>query len=283
MKIVGPHVHISGGVQNAPLNAAALKATGFGMFTSSPRRLFSKPLTVEAVDSFHSNMELCGYDPSQVLAHSGYLINLGQADSDLRRTAQEALLEEMNSCELLNLQWLNIHPGSHKGLVGEDECLDIVAGSINKVLDRNKKTGIVVETTAGQGSSVGYRFEHLAHIIDKTEDRSRIGVCIDTCHIFAAGYQIDSKQGYGQVMKEFDDIVSFRYLKGAHLNDSKTDAGGKVDRHENIGKGKIGLEPFRCIMNDSRFDNVPMILETVDESLWAGEIELLLSFGGSPE
>ncbi|KMQ51527.1 Endonuclease IV [Chitinispirillum alkaliphilum] len=275
MKIIGPHVHTTGGVQNAPLNARAVNASGFGLFTKNQRRWEAKPLEKQKIDAFYKNMEKCGYQAHQVLPHCGYLINIGQPDKLIRQKSLGALLDEVNRCELLGLPWLNIHPGSHLGLVSESECLAIIAESINFVLSKTRKVGIVLETTAGQGTNVGYRFEHFAEIIDKIEDRSRIGVCIDTCHIFAAGYDIREKSAFDSVMNNLTATIGKEYIRGAHLNDSKTKLGSRVDRHDNIGRGLLGLEPFRFIMNHQYFEEVPLILETTDETLWPDEIVML--------
>ncbi|MFP4013859.1 MAG: deoxyribonuclease IV [Chitinispirillaceae bacterium] len=275
MKLIGPHVHTTGGVQNAPLNAQKVGATAFGLFTKNQRRWVAKPLETSAIDSFKINMEKCGYDPGAVLAHDSYLINIGNPDPVPREQSLDALIDEMDRCRLLGLPWLNIHPGSHVNAVGESECLALIAQSLNRALDSCNSVGIVLEATAGQGSSVGYRFEHLAEIIDKVEDRKRLGVCLDTCHIFAAGYDIRGRRNYEEVMRSFGQTVGFSYIRGLHLNDAKSTLGSRVDRHDSIGKGNIGIEAFRLIMQDSRFDNIPCILETNDETLWPEEIRML--------
>ncbi|MFP4164909.1 MAG: deoxyribonuclease IV [Chitinispirillaceae bacterium] len=274
MKFIGPHVHTTGGVQNAPLNARKTGASGFGMFTKNQRRWVAKPLDTLTIDSFRINMEKCGYDPSAVLPHDSYLINIGSPDPIMREKSLDALADEMERCSLLGLPWLNIHPGSH-ARTDEKRCLETVSASLNYLLNSIRDVGIVLETTAGQGANVGYLFEHLAAVIDKVEDKTRIGVCMDTCHIFAAGYDIRDLDNYRNVMRIFGETVGFHHIRGLHLNDAKSLLGSRVDRHESIGRGNIGLNAFRFLMQDSRFDNIPCILETSDESLWPEEVSIL--------
>lgn len=278
MKRVGPHVSIAGGVQNAPLNAKALNATAFGMFTKNQRRWVASPLEQKTVKAFTNNCIEAKYDPRFILVHDSYLINIGNPNSEIRKQSYDALVDELERCEQLGLLYLNIHPGSHVALSDENECLDIIADSINNAHTETKNVIVVLETTSGQGSNVGYRFEQLAHIISAVDNKSRIGVCIDTCHIFAAGYDIRTEKTYNTTMDEFEKTVGFKYLRGMHLNDSKGKFGSKLDRHDSIGKGELGLLPFKFIMNDPRMEEIPLILETVDENLWAEEIRLLYSF-----
>ncbi|MCL2183566.1 MAG: deoxyribonuclease IV [Chitinispirillia bacterium] len=275
MKYIGPHVSISGGVQNAPVNAFELGAAGFGMFSKNQRQWAAKPLDAAAIGAFKENMTRCGYGPQSVLVHDSYLINIGNPDGDKRARSVDALIDEARRCADLGLTLLNIHPGSHLGEAGVDECLEMIAESVNTVLDKTEGVTIVLETTAGQGSNVGGRFEHLAAIIDKVDDKSRVGVCIDTCHIFAAGYDIRDVNRYVATMMEFDRVVGFKYIRGLHLNDAKSSLGSGVDRHDSIGKGQLGTEPFRLLMEDDRFNGIPCVLETVDESIWRDEIEML--------
>lgn len=278
MKRVGPHVSIAGGVQNAPLNAKALNATAFGMFTKNQRRWVASPLDSTTIKAFSDNCLEGKYDPRNILVHDSYLINIGNPNSEVRKQSYDAFVDELERCEQLGLLYLNIHPGSHLALSDENECLDIIADSINNAHAETKTVTVVLETTSGQGSNVGYRFEHLAHIINAVDDKSRIGVCIDTCHIFAAGYEIRTEKAYNDTMEQFEKIVGFKYLRGMHLNDSKGKLGSKLDRHNSIGKGELGFEPFKLIMNDPRMEEIPLILETIDENLWAEEIRLLYSF-----
>ncbi len=278
MKYVGAHVSASGGVENAPVNAHYIGAKAFALFTKNQRQWVSKPLTEKSIALFKENCEKFGYKPSQILPHDSYLINLGHPDSIALEKSRNAFLDEMQRCEQLGLDRLNFHPGSHLKKITEEACLTTIAESINLTLDKTKGVIAVIENTAGQGSNLGYKFDHLAYIIDKVEDKSRVGVCLDTCHTYTAGYDIKTEAGYKRTFDEFDSIVGFQYLKGMHLNDSKKELGTRVDRHHSIGQGFIGEPLFKRIMNDARFDDIPLILETPDDSLWAQEIALLYSF-----
>lgn len=277
MKKLGAHVSMAGGVWNAPINAAQIGAKSFAMFTKNQKQWFAKPLEKEDVIKFKETMEQYGYTPYDVLAHDSYLINLGHPNKESREQSYTSFLEEMKRCEELGIAYLNIHPGTTLKEITEEECLKNIAEEINRVLDTVKNVTVVLENTAGQGSNVGYKFEHLKGIIDLVEDKTRIGVCIDTCHAYAAGYDIKTEEGYKKVTDEFERIVGFKYLKGMHINDSKSAHASRVDRHESIGKGNLGLEPFRFVMNDNRIDNIPMVLETIVPEIWAEEIKLLYS------
>ncbi len=278
MKYIGAHVSIAGGVENAPLNAAAIGAKAFAMFTKNQRQWTSPPLTETSIEAFKANCRKHGYAPEHILPHDGYLINLGNPDPVKREQSRKAFTDEMTRCMQLGLDRLNFHPGSHLREIPEEECLRLIAESVNAALDETEGVTAVLENTAGQGSNLGYSFEQLARIMEMIRDTSRIGVCIDTCHSFAAGYDLKSEEGYEKTMEAFERIIGFRYLRGVHLNDSKSLLGGHLDRHNSIGRGELGLEPFRRMMNDPRFDNVPMVLETIDETLWPEEIRLLYSF-----
>lgn len=280
MKFLGAHVSSSGGVYNAPLNAMAIGAKAFALFTKNQKQWVAKPLDKDTIDLWFLNLEKSKILPKHILPHDSYLINLGSPESDSREKSLNAFIDEMERCDILGLDRLNFHPGSHLRKISETECLDLIADSINKALDSTKNVKAVIENTAGQGSNLGYKFEHLAYLIDKVEDKSRIGVCIDTCHMFSAGYDIRSKDVYEKTWAEFDEIVGFKYLMGMHINDAKPALGSKVDRHDSIGKGQIGLESFRLLMNDPRMDDIPLILETIDPDIWKQEIELLYSLEG---
>lgn len=277
MKYIGAHVSASGGVQNAPINAHIIGAKAFALFTKNQKQWFSKALAEENINGFKENCEKFGYKPEHILPHDSYLINLGNPVEENLKKSRAAFLDEMQRCELLGLDRLNFHPGSHLKQISEEECLDKIAESINITLDKTRGVIAVIENTAGQGTNLGYKFEHLAHIIEKVEDKSRVGVCLDTCHSFTAGYDIKSETGYQKTFEDFESIVGFKYLKGMHINDSKKDLATRVDRHDSLGKGFIGEELFIRLMNDSRFDNIPMILETPDDSLWAEEVKWLYS------
>ncbi len=277
MKYVGAHVSAAGGVENAPVNAHKIGAKAFALFTKNQKQWFSKALTDDNINKFKENCEKFGYKPEHILPHDSYLINLGNPVPENLKKSRTSFLDEMRRCELLGLDRLNFHPGAHLKQMSEEECLDRIAESVNITLDKTNGVIAVIENTAGQGSHLGYKFEHLAHIIDKVEDKSRIGVCLDTCHSYTAGYDIKSELGYQWVFEDFERIVGFKYLKGMHINDSKKDLATRVDRHDSLGKGFLGEEVFKRIMNDPRFDNIPMILETPDDSLWEEEIKWLYS------
>ena len=275
MKKTGAHVSASGGVSNAPLNAAKIGADAFAFFTKNQRQWSSKPLELKEIDNFHKACEAHQIDINNILPHDSYLINLGHPEKEKLKKSRNAFIEEMSRCEQLNLTKLNFHPGSHLKQVDEDICLNLISESINIALDKTEAVTAVIENTAGQGSNMGYRFEHLATIIDGVEDKTRVGVCIDTCHAFAGGYDLSTYESTRNVFNEFDKIIGFKWLKGMHLNDSKKKLGSRVDRHQSIGKGEIGMEAFRFILQDPRFNNIPLILETIDSSIWEQEIIML--------
>jgi len=277
MKYIGAHVSASGGVENAPVNARKIGAKAFALFTKNQKQWLAKPFTAENIERFKANCEEYGYSPDHILPHDSYLINLGNPVSENLEKSRNAFLDEFQRCEQLGLKLLNFHPGAHLKQISESQCLETIAESINMVLDKTTGVTAVIENTAGQGSNMGYKFEHLAAIIEMVDDKSRIGVCLDTCHTYTAGYDIKTEEGYISAFEEFEQIVGFNYLKGMHLNDSKKELGSRVDRHDSIGKGLMGIEVFRRIMNDVRFDNMPLILETPDDSLWEEEIKLLYS------
>jgi len=275
MKYIGAHVSISGGVENAPQNAINVGAKAFAMFTRNQRRWESKPLTEKNITQFKENCKKSGYASKHILPHDGYLINLGHPEEAALEKSRSAFLDEMQRCEQLGLQYLNFHPGSHLNKLQPDQCLERISDSINLALAQTKGITAVIENTAGQGTNMGHRFEHLARIIQNVQDKTRIGVCLDTCHTYSAGYDIKTANAFEDTLHQFDKLVGIRYLKAMHLNDSKKIKGSRVDRHESIGKGSLGLDPFKFIMNDSRFDNIPMVLETPDQSIWEEEIRLL--------
>lgn len=276
-KYVGAHTSASGGVFNAIKNAEAIGAQAFALFTKNQRQWKAKEYDAKTIDTFREMLEASGIAPKHVLPHDSYLINLGHPEDEKREKSLDAFIDEVQRCMQLGLDRLNFHPGSHLKQIDEAVCLDRIAEAMNRTLEETSGVALVMENTAGQGSNLGWKFEHLAHIIDKVEDKSRVGVCLDTCHMFTAGYDIRTRDAYDVSMANFGNIVGFEYLMGMHLNDSKPELGSHVDRHESIGKGKIGLDAFRFIMNDSRMDDIPLILETIDESIWAEEITLLYS------
>ena len=275
MKYIGAHVCTAGGVENAPENAYKLGATAFALFTKNERYWKAPRLTEKSIALFKERCEKYGYTPDCILPHDSYLINLGHPEEEGLRKSRNAFLDEMQRCEQLGLSLLNFHPGSHLNGISPDSCLDRIAESINITLEKTKGVTAVIENTAGQGTNVGFAFEHLAHIIEKVEDKSRIGVCIDTCHTYAGGYDIRTAETFTETFERFEKIIGFRYLRGMHLNDSKKPLNSHVDRHECIGKGTLGSEVFRLIMRDERFDGIPLILETPDDTIWPEEIKWL--------
>lgn len=277
MKYIGPHVSATGGVENAPLNAMAVGANAFALFTKNQRQWVSSPLTAKSIDAFKANCEKAGITPDFILPHDSYLINLGQPEEEALQKSRNAFFDEMKRCEQLGLNMLNFHPGSHLNKISLEDCLRRIAESINMALDQTHNVTAVIENTAGQGSNVGFSFQHIAFIIDKIEDKDRVGVCIDTCHTYSAGYDLKTEEGYQQTWKEFDETIGAHYLRAVHLNDTKKPFASRVDRHDSIGKGLLGMDFFQRFMRDPRFDDMPLILETPDETLWAEEIKLLHS------
>jgi deoxyribonuclease IV len=278
MKRVGAHVSAAGGVENAPENASQIGASAFAFFTKNQRQWNSSPITGAQAEAFKKNCGIFRFSPDAILPHDTYLINMGSPDPLIRKRSEEAFIDEMKRASFLGLKMLNFHPGSHRGEMKDDECLDLIAESVNRALDKTAGVSAVIENTAGQGGCVGRSFDQLAYIIDKMEDKSRVGVCLDTCHMFASGYDLRTKDTYEKTIAEFDRTVGLIFLKAWHINDAKSQFGSFVDRHESLGKGNIGIEAFRFIMKDPRFDRIPLILETPDPELWEKEIKLLYSF-----
>ncbi|MCE0800653.1 deoxyribonuclease IV [Buttiauxella sp. A2-C1_F] len=275
MKFIGAHVSAAGGLENAAIRAHELEATAFALFTKNQRQWRAAPLTDEVISNFKRACEKYHYGPGQILPHDSYLINLGHPVEEALEKSREAFIDEMERCMQLGLTLLNFHPGSHLMQIPEEECLARIAQSINIALDKTEGVTAVIENTAGQGSNLGFRFEHLAAIIDGVEDKSRVGVCIDTCHAFAAGYDLRTEEDCENTFAEFERIVGFEYLCGMHLNDAKSAFGSRVDRHNSLGEGNIGHTPFAWIMRDNRFDGIPLILETTNPDIWAEEIAWL--------
>ena len=273
MKYIGAHVSASGGVESAPVNAHKIGANAFALFTKNQRQWVSKPLTEESIRLFKENCAKYDFQPEYILPHDSYLINLGHPEPEGLEKSRAAFLDEMQRCEQLGLKLLNFHPGSHLNKISVEDCLSLIAESINITLEKTKEVTAVIENTAGQGSNLGNEFWHLKYIIDRVEDKTRVGVCLDTCHTFTAGY--DLLEDYERVLNEFEEVVGFQYLRAMHLNDSKKALGSRVDRHDSIGKGFIGFPFFEKLMRDPRFDNMPLILETIDETLWPQEIAWL--------
>lgn len=281
MKFIGAHVSAAGGVENAPLNAQKIGATAFALFTKNQRQWEAPALTPKSIDTFKANCQKFGYTPAQILPHDSYLINLGNPDKAALEKSRNAFFDEMMRCQQLGLDRLNFHPGSHLNQITEEESLLLIAESINMALERTQGVTAVIENTSGQGSNLGYTFEQIQYIIEHIDDKTRVGVCIDTCHAFTAGYDISTPEAFEKTFSLFDKVIGFKYLKGIHLNDTKKALRSRVDRHENLGDGILGLEPFRLIMADPRFNGIPLILETPDESRWADEIMMLKKFANA--
>lgn len=282
MKLVGAHVSVANGVSNAPLNARAIGARSFALFTRNPSRWVSKAISEAEADAFKRNCRECGFTPDMILPHDSYLINLGSPDAEKLAKSREAFLDEMRRCEQLGLTMLNFHPGSHMREISEEACLDLIAESLNIILAETTGVKAVIENTAGQGSNLGYTFAQIARIIDGVDDKERVGVCIDTCHAHSAGYDMTTPEAYARTWDEFDSLIGFKYLSGMHINDTAKALGSKIDRHAPIGQGVLGEEFWRMLMQDPRMDGIPLILETTDETLWPEEIKYLNTLAGVP-
>lgn len=280
MKYFGAHVSAAGGIENAPHNAKQIGAKAFAFFTKNQRQWAAPQLSAAQIDAFKDAMQQCGFSPAQVLPHDSYLINLGHPEQEGLQKSRTAFLEEMLRCQLLGLDRLNFHPGSHLNTISEEESLGRIAESINLALEATTGVCAVIENTAGQGSNLGYKFEHLAYIIDRVEDKSRVGICIDTCHAYSAGYDLSTTEACQAAFAELDRIVGLKYIKGMHLNDDLKARSSRVDRHASLGKGTLGMSVFEYIAGDDRFDNIPLILETPEPELWPQEIALLYSLSG---
>ena len=278
MKLIGAHVSAAGGVHNSPENANKIGANAFALFTKNQRQWAAKPLEQDVIAAFKARCQQYGFTPDAILPHDSYLINLGAPETEKLEKSRNAFIDEMARCEQLGLHLLNFHPGSHLKKIPEDKCLSLIAESINMAHQAVPNVVAVIENTAGQGSNLGWRFEQLASIIEQVEDKSRVGVCIDTCHAFAAGYDLRSETATDNTFDEFDQVVGMQYLRGMHLNDSKGGLGSHLDRHHSLGEGEIGWDCFRYLMQDSRFDNIPLVLETINPDIWQQEIATLRSF-----
>lgn len=277
-KFIGAHVSAAGGIENTPLRANEIGANAFALFTKNQRQWKAKPLEKSTISAFKSNCQRLGFDANHILPHDSYLINLGAPDESSLEKSRAAFIDEMERCELLGLKLLNFHPGSHLKKISEDECLALIAQSINLAHDSVPNVIAVIENTAGQGTNLGWRFEQLAAIIEQVKDKQRIGVCLDTCHTFTAGYDLRTQRDCERTFAEFEQIVGMEYLKAMHLNDAKVAFASRVDRHHSLGQGEIGWTCFEYIMQDPRFDGIPLILETVDPDLWSQEIQQLRAF-----
>ena len=277
MKLIGAHISAAGGVENAPKNAAEINATAFALFTKNQKQWFAPALSAASIEAFKKICAEIGFAANAILPHDSYLINLGQPDAEKRKQSVNSFIDELKRCRALGLRLLNFHPGSHLKLVSEQEDIKLIAASVREALNTVPDVTAVFENTAGQGSNLGYTFQQLADMLEAVGMPERVGVCFDTCHGFAAGYALGTEEEFQRTFDEFDRIIGFKYLRGMHLNDAKGVLGQKLDRHAELGAGNIGLEPFARIIKDSRFDNIPLILETPDEEKWAEEIAWLKS------
>ena len=280
MKYIGAHVSAAGGVENAPVRAEEIGATAFALFTKNQRQWKAKPLTEENITKFKQRVDERGFSMDAIMPHDSYLINLGHPEKEKLQKSRDAFLIELQRCEQLGIKLINFHPGSHLNKISEKECLARNAESINIALDQTEFVKAVIENTAGQGTNLGFRFEHLAEMIEQVDQKDRVGVCIDTAHAFAGGYDISTEDGFTETFQQFDEIVGFDKLMGMHLNDSKKEVGTQVDRHDSLGDGFIGWTPFEMIMKDERFDDIPLILETPNTERWPEEIAKLKKLAG---
>ena len=275
MLTIGCHLSSSKGYLAMGKEAVSIGANTFQFFTRNPRGSKAKAIDEADVAAFLSYSKEHGIE--RILAHAPYTLNPCSKDAHTREFAWMTMADDLKRMEYTPGNCYNFHPGSHLKQISVEECLNRVAESINLTLDKTNGVTAVIENTAGQGSNIGYKFEHLAYIINRVEDKSRVGVCIDTCHTFAGGYDIATAEGFEKTFREFDETIGFKYLRAMHLNDSKKGVGSHIDRHESLGKGELGTTPFRLLMQDSRFDNIPLILETPNEDIWAKEISWLYS------
>ncbi|KAJ6630382.1 xylose isomerase-like protein [Mycena sp. CBHHK59/15] len=297
---VGAHVSAAGGIENAIINASAIGANSFALFVKSQRKWTSPALTESSISSFKAQLVEHGFNPSHILPHGSYLINLGNPDAEKRQKSYDCFLDDLKRCESLGLTLYNFHPGSSVGQATTDEAISLIAECINQAHKETETVVTVLENMvqnlfdiwlplteikqAGAGNIIGGDFSHLSNIISQVDDKTRVGVCLDTCHMFAAGYDLRAKEGWESVIADFDQQIGLSYLRGMHLNDSKTDCGSKRDRHENIGMGYIGGQGFHHILNDVRFQNIPLILETPsfeEPEVWATEIAALNKLSGA--
>ena len=280
MRYIGAHVSISGGVDQAPMRGSGIGASALGIFSKNQRQWKSPPLQEESIAAFKQNLKEAKISPDKIIVHDSYLINIANPEPEKRKKSIDALVDEAIRTDLLGLTYLNFHPGSGLKQLTEQETLDLIAEGVNEVIGRSQNVILLLESTAGQGSHVGYTFEQLAKVIENIDNQARVGVCLDTCHMFAAGYDIRTEETYNKTMHEFGSIVGFPFLKGLHVNDAKSEFESRVDRHDSIGKGNIGKAAFSFLMKDERLRNLPMVLETPLVDLWADEIRMLRQLAG---
>ncbi len=275
MHIIGPHTSIAGGLYRAAEQAASLGATGFGMFTKNQLQWRAKPITGEEADRFRETCASLGFEAGQILVHGSYLINLANTDEEKWQRALAAFIDEIERVETLSLKLLNFHPGSHLGQLDTRTACRRVAAALDRAIEATEYANLVIENTSGSGSTLGSTFEELAMIMEASHHRERIGCCIDTCHAHTAGYDLSTIEGFETAIARFDAVVGLDKLWGMHLNDAKSTAGSRLDRHASLGAGTIGWQTFDHIAGDERFASIPLVLETVDESLWEAEVARL--------
>lgn len=275
MKYIGAHVSASGGVEKTPGRGAEIGANAIAIFTKNQRQWKAPAITDEQAKAFKAALTESGIRPEHVLPHTSYLINIATPDPENREKSIAALIDEVERADQLGLTMVNFHPGSGLKELTEEETVTAVAEGMKRVLDETQNVALIVESTAGQGAHIGYKFEHLAGILEQVGRDDRVGICIDTCHMFGAGFDLRTIEGYEETISAFDRIVGLKHLKGIHLNDAKVELGSRKDRHDSIGAGTLGVVPFHAIMRDKRLDDMPIVLETPDPDLWAEEIAFL--------
>lgn len=276
--LIGAHCSAAGGAYNALLEGHEIGATTIQLFTSNQKTWTGKAISDKDVEKWEETLDSTGI--KKVMSHDSYLINLGSPKPDLLQKSRKAFKEELHRCHKLNIAFLNFHPGAATGST-EEECLDTIVESVKELEKECEKgpTRLLLEATAGQGTCVGYSFEHLGYLVDRLQDHVPIGVCIDTCHIFAAGYDISSKAGWDATVEEFHKQVGIKHLYAMHINDSKNPCGSRKDRHEHLGKGEIGMDCFKAMMQHPKLRDIPKYLETpMGPSMWINEIKLLREF-----
>lgn len=278
MKFIGAHVDATPTLASAPQNAAAIGAAAFA-FNTAPANVWGAPdPSPEECQAFKDACRDNGFSAAAILPHSGFLMNLGSPDARKLAMSRKALTDEFGRCALLGLSMINFHPGATLNLIDDDECLQRIAKGIDAAHQKHPGITAVVENTAGQGSNLGYGLEHLARIIELVADKTRIGVCIDTCHAYAAGYDLADEEGYDRFWADFDRLIGAQYLRGMHLNDAARPLASRIDRHAPIGAGNLGNRFFARLLADPRTDGIPLILETPDPSLWPAEIAALYGY-----
>lgn len=275
MKYLGVHIDAGENLAEVPVLASSLGASAFSFCPIDARKWSVPAYSPELIDEFQTACQQAGYTSDSILPHASLLLNLCSPDARKLKLSRISLVDQMSRCASLGLKMINFHPGATMKEMNEEGALALTAQSINYALEKTEDVIAVIENTAGQGSNIGYTFEQIAGIIDQVEDKTRVGVCIDTCHASAAGYDMATAESYEAVWQKFDDVIGREYLRGMHINDAMRPTGSRIDRHAPIGKGTLGSDFFAMLMADKRLDGIPMILETPDPSLWHIEIDWL--------